>query len=64
MFDPIRQDAGFALRTLGRQKGWTAVAMITLFGIGAGTVFSVVNTFCFGPSVPRCGADRGALAGR
>ena len=44
--DDLRQDVSFALRTLGRQKGWTAVTILTLaLGIGATTaVFSVVST--------------------
>jgi putative ABC transport system permease protein len=42
----LRQDISFAARTLGRQKGWTAVTILTLaLGIGATTaVFSVVST--------------------
>ena len=42
----LRQDISFAIRTLGRQKGWTAVTILTLaLGIGATTaVFSVVST--------------------
>lgn len=44
--DDLRQDIAFALRTLGRQKGWTAVTILTLaLGIGATTaVFSVVSS--------------------
>lgn len=44
--DDLRQDISFAMRTLGRQKGWTAVTILTLaLGIGATTaVFSVVST--------------------
>jgi len=44
--DDLRQDIAFAIRTLGRQKGWTAVTMLTLaLGIGATTaVFSVVSS--------------------
>src|SRR5205823_7886809 len=47
----LRQDFGFALRTLGRQKGWTMVTILTLaLGIGATTaVFSVVSTFLLHP---------------
>ena len=30
IIDSLRQDLTFALRTLGRNKGWTAVAVITL----------------------------------
>ena len=42
----LRQDLAFALRTLGRQKGWTAITVLTLaIGIGATTaVFSVVSS--------------------
>jgi putative ABC transport system permease protein len=41
----LRQDIGFALRSLGRQRTWTAVALLTFaLGIGATTaVFSVVS---------------------
>src|SRR4051812_11654181 len=41
----LRQDIVFAARTLGRQKGWSAITMLTLaLGIGATTaVFSVVS---------------------
>jgi len=41
----LRQDIGFALRSLGRQRSWTAVALLTFaLGIGATTaVFSVVS---------------------
>jgi putative ABC transport system permease protein len=44
--DDLRQDVSFAARTLARQKGWTAVTILTLaLGIGATTaVFSVVST--------------------
>ena len=44
--DDLRQDFSFAIRTLGRQKGWTAVTILTLaLGIGATTaVFSVVSS--------------------
>jgi len=44
--DDLRQDLAFAARTLGRQKGWTAVTILTLaLGIGATTaVFSVVSS--------------------
>jgi putative ABC transport system permease protein len=55
----IRQDLGFALRTLGRQKGWTAVTILTLaLGIGSTTaVFSVVSSLLL-HAVPYPAADR------
>ncbi len=47
----LRQDVGFALRTLGRQRSWTTVTVLTLaLGIGATTaVFSVVSTLMLHP---------------
>lgn len=50
-FDALQQDVRFALRTLGRSKAWTAVAVATLaLGIGANTaVFSVVNDLMLDP---------------
>jgi putative ABC transport system permease protein len=63
--DALRQDAAFALRTLGRQKAWTAIAVLTLaLGIGATTaVFSVVNTVVLRP-LPFAHADRLVLLWR
>jgi len=60
--DAFVHDLKFAWRTLGRQKGWTAVAVITLaLGIGANTaVFSVVNTLLLHP-LPYPNADRVAF---
>ena len=44
-FDGLRADVRFALRSLGRSPGWTAVALLTIaLGVGATTtVFSVVD---------------------
>jgi putative ABC transport system permease protein len=57
--DDLRQDFRFALRTLGRQKAWTAVALITLaLGIGATTaVFSAVSSLLLHP-LPYPHSDR------
>ena len=51
IIDSLRQDLAFALRTLGRNKAWAAVAIITLaLGIGANTaMFSVVNHLLLNP---------------
>lgn len=55
----LRQDLRFALRTLGRRRGWTAVTILTLaLGIGATTaVFSVVSSLLLHP-LPYPHADR------
>ena len=60
--DAFVQDVRFAFRTLARQKGWAAVAIITLaLGIGANTaVFSVVNQLLLHP-LDYPGADRIAV---
>lgn len=60
--DNLRQDVAFAMRTLGRNKAWTAVAVITLaLGIGANSaMFSVVYDLLLDP-LPYPGADRIAL---
>ena len=62
LIDALGQDVHFAFRTLGRQKGWTAVAILTLaLGIGANTaVFSVVNSLLLHP-LPYPHADRIAI---
>jgi putative ABC transport system permease protein len=50
-FADLEQDLAFAIRTLGRQKAWTAVTILTLaLGIGATTaVFSVVSALLLHP---------------
>ncbi|HVX40127.1 MAG TPA: ABC transporter permease [Gemmatimonadaceae bacterium] len=55
----LRQDVRFAVRTLRRQKAWTAVTIATLaLGIGATTaVFSVVSPVLLHP-LPYPHADR------
>jgi predicted permease len=57
--DDLRHDVSFAARSLGRQKGWTVVTILTLaLGIGATTaVFSVVSTLLL-HALPYPHADR------
>ena len=62
ILDALVQDVRFAGRTLRRQKGWTAVAVLTLaLGIGANSaMFSVVNHLLLNP-IPYPNADRVVL---
>jgi predicted permease len=57
--EALEQDLRFAFRMIGRQAGWTAVAVLTLaLGIGASTaVFSVVDSLLLHPLAYR-DADR------
>jgi putative ABC transport system permease protein len=57
--DTVSQDVRFTARTLRRNAGFTAVAVLSLgFGIGAATtVFSVVDALDFRP-LPYANADR------
>ena len=56
--DALVQDLRYGLRVLGRQKGWTAVALLTMaLGIGASTaVFSAVNSLVLNPLPYRDGS--------
>lgn len=51
MLDALAQDVRFGIRAMLRQKGWTAVGILTLaLGIGANTaVFSVVDNLLLHP---------------
>src|SRR5688500_5915112 len=62
LMDAFTQDVTFAFRSLGRQKGWTTVAVLTLaLGIGANSaMFSVVNHLLLNP-LPYPDADRVVL---
>ncbi len=59
LFNATRQDLGFALRTLSRTPGYTAVAVLTLgLGIGANTaMFTLVDGVLMRP-LPYQDADR------
>jgi putative ABC transport system permease protein len=65
LIDAFRQDFRYAVRTLGRNIGWTVVAVLTLgVGIGATTaVFGVVNSLILHP-LPYRDADRVMLVWR
>ena len=62
LFDGLRKDFLFALRSLRQQRGFAATAILTLaLGIGASTaIFSVVNAVLLRP-LPYANADRLAL---
>ena len=57
--DTLNQDIRFTLRTLRKNAGFTAVAVLSLgFGIGAATtMFSVIDTLDF-RALPYAGGDR------
>jgi hypothetical protein len=57
--DTLSQDIRFTFRTLRKNVGFTAVAVLSLgFGIGASTtMFSVIDSFDFRP-LPYAGGDR------
>ena len=63
--DGLRADVRFALRSLRRSPGWTAVALLTIaLGVGATTtVVSVADTLVVG-TVPYPGASRVCLCRR
>jgi putative ABC transport system permease protein len=62
--DDLKQDVGYAFRTLRRQRGWTTVAVLTLaLGIAATTaVWSAASTLLLHP-LPYPDADRIVMVG-
>jgi putative ABC transport system permease protein len=62
LWEQLRQDLSIGVRSLTRQKGWTAIALVTLaLGIGASTaVFSAINSLLLHP-VPYPDPDRVVL---
>ncbi len=55
LLDSVRQDLRLVIRTFARQKGWTAVAIVTLgLGVGANsTLFTIINAVILRPAPVR-----------